>query len=119
DVQVQLVKNGTPQTITFTPPTLERLDSKGTNRGTYNDIAYDGAGRLHMVFSDRDDQKLKYAVRETSGAWSIPETIDLPVSLVQPGGFGNMALKLDNAGNPGVAYRDDWNADLKYAHFNG
>src|SRR5439155_12068920 len=112
-VQVQLTKNGTPQTITFTPPTLERLNPNGTNAGTYSDIKYDSAGRLHMIWADRNQHNLKYSVRDTSGKWSIPEVID-----AQSGGFGNMSLALDNNDNPGIAYCDDGNADLKYSHFS-
>src|SRR5262249_31757134 len=41
NIQVQLVKNGTPQTITFAPPNVTRLGANGQNNGSYTDIAYD------------------------------------------------------------------------------
>lgn len=117
-VQVQLNKNGSLSTITFTPPTLETLDSQGTSDGTFNDLKYDSDGRLHMVWSDRYDKRLKYSVRETNGVWSSVETVDLPVSEINPGEYQYISLALDNNDLPGIAYFNGWNGDLKFARFN-
>ena len=117
-VQVQLNDNGVLQTITFTPPVLEKLDSQATSRGTFNDIAYDASGKLHLAYYDRDDQSLNYSVRDTSGVWSAVESVDLPVSKVNPGEFQYISLALDKNGLPGIAYFNGWNGDLKFARFN-
>lgn len=117
-VQVQLNDNGALSTISFTPPDLEKLDAQATSRGTFNDIQYDASGNLHLIFSDRDDKRLKYAVRDTTGTWSAVETIDLPVSEVNPGEYQYISMALDKNGLPGVAYFDGWNGDLKFARFN-
>lgn len=112
-VQIELNRNGSTQTISFTPPPLERLDSLATTRGTDNDIAYDAAGRLHLAFFDRDTRSLKYAVQETSGAWTIPQTID-------DGTDCGLYPSIDIApnGTVGIAYFDGLNGDLKYAELN-
>ncbi len=100
--------NGT--NITFSPPSWERLNATAQSRGTANDIAYDSTGRLHMVFYDRDDRNLKYAVRDTNGIWSTVQTID-------DGDYCgyNPSLAIDANGRPCVAYQDAYNGDLKYA----
>lgn len=117
-VQVQLNKNGSLSTLTFTPPELEKLNTTATSSGAFNDIAYDSSGKLHMVYSDRSDKRLKYTVRDTNGVWSTVETIDLPTSATEPGEYQYISLALDKNGVPGVAYFDGWNGDLKYARFN-
>ncbi|MBC7785574.1 MAG: alginate lyase family protein [Burkholderiales bacterium] len=100
--------NGT--NITFTPPGWQRLDATAKSRGTSNDIAYDSAGRLHMVFYDRDSQNLKYAVRDTNGVWSTVQVVD-----DDPQSGNTPSLALDKNGRPGVAYQESANGDLRYA----
>lgn len=117
-VQVQVNDNGALKTITFTPPTLEKLDAQATSRGTFNDIEYDSSGRLHLAYYDRDDKTLNYTVRDTSGVWSAVETVDNPVSKVDPGEYQYISLALDKNGLPGIAYFNGWNGDLKFARFN-
>ena len=103
--------NGTD--ITFAAPQFARTGQNGASRGTYNDIAYDAAGKLHAVWYDRDDDHLKYAVRTTSGVWSTIQTIDA-------GPFAGLYPSLDIDGNnrPGVAYFDGNNGDLRYAYLS-
>ena len=116
-VQVQLNQNGSLQTIDFSPPDLTHLDSKATSRGTYNDVAFDKNNNLHLAYYDRDTRELMYSIRSISnGKWSIPQAIDLPADAVAPGEYQYISLALDNNGNPGVAYFDGWNGDLKYAY---
>lgn len=117
-LQVRLDDNGSLQTITFTPPTLEKLDAQATSRGTFNDIAYDSSGRLHLAYYDRDEKTLNYSVRDTSGTWSAVEVVDPPVSKVDPGEYQYVSMALDKNGLPGIAYFDGWNGDLKFARFN-
>jgi len=78
DVQVQLTKNGTPQTITFTPPPVEHLDSKGTNRGTYNDIEYDKAGRLHMFGPTATTKSLSTPCAKPTACGRFPRRSTIP-----------------------------------------
>ena len=65
-----------------------------------------------MVFNDRNEKNLKYAVRETNGDWGIVQTID---DGFEAGGYPSLAL--DSNGNPRVAYFDGNGGDLKYASF--
>lgn len=113
DVLVEVSVDGNSRTITFPAPPLQRLDSLATSRGTDNDIAYDKNGRLHLAFFDRDTRSLKYAVRETAGQWTIPETID-------NGTDCGLYPSIDIAPNGavGIAYFDGLNGDLKYAERN-
>jgi hypothetical protein len=118
-VKVQLTKGGVSQEVDFTPTTLQHLNATASSRGTYNDIAYDSAGNLNMVYADRDTGDLMYAVRATSGKWSIPQIIDPPaVTPIGAGGYQYISVALDSHGNPGVAYFDGWNGNLKYAYFD-
>ena len=117
-VRVQLTENGVPQEVDFSPPALQTLNATATTRGTYNDIAFDKSGNLFMAYFDRDTEDLMYAVRNTSGKWSIPQIVDTPVSLVGAGDYEEISLTLDNNGVPGIAYFDGWNGDLKYAYMD-
>ncbi len=76
-----------------------------------NDVVWDSSGQLHLVFNDRDEKDLKYAVRSTSGKWSLLQTVDPGLEC---GGYPSLAL--DATGNPAVAYFDGDKGDLKYAH---
>src|SRR4029078_5752175 len=75
-----------------------------------NDIAYDAAGRLHMVFNDRTEKNLKSAVRDAAGKGSLVQTIDAGF---EAGGYPSLAL--DSHGNAAVAYFDGNGGDLKFA----
>jgi uncharacterized delta-60 repeat protein len=84
-------------------------------RATWNDLAFDGAGRLYAAWYDPDAHVLKYAVRDKAHVWSAVHVLDADSADV--GSF--VSLALDRQGLPSVAYQDTANADLKYAHFNG
>ena len=113
--RVRLTRNGSSRDIEFARPALYPLDSQATTRGTFNDLAFDGSGRLHMAYADRDTGALMYAVRSATGTWSIPTVIDPPASPDAAGGFLYISLALDNASSPAVAYFDGWTGDLRYA----
>ena len=114
----QLDKNGQSQEVDFSRPVTQRLDSIATTRGTFNDIAFDSKNQLHMVYADRDTGDLMYAMRDANGNWSIPSVVDLPASSNGDGGYQYVSVAIDQNGDPGVAYFDGWNGDLKYAHLD-
>jgi hypothetical protein len=116
-VRVLLTKNGKQQEVDFSRPVTAPLDSIATTRGTYNDIAFDSANRLHLVYADRDTGALMYAVRNANGDWNTPTIID-PAASNTDGGYQYISLAIDNTGSPGVAYFDGWNGDLRYAHLD-
>jgi len=90
-------------------------ETPGTD-GTANDILYDAAGNLHFAWFDRIEGNLKYAWRDVStGEWSAPIAVDASSSEV--GRYVSMAI--DSNGYVGLAYYDAYNANLKYAHYNG
>jgi hypothetical protein len=116
--QVQIMRNGVAaETVTFQPPALNRPGAQfrpaGSNVGA-NDVVWDTAGRLHLVYNDRNEKNLKYAVREANGVWGAVQTIDPGF---EAGGYPS--LQVDNTNNPRVAYFDGNGGDLKYASFNG
>ena len=113
-IQIQLTKNGVPQTITFDPPAITRLDSTGRNNGNYTDIAYDKLGNLHMVYYDRSAQILKYSMRDTNAKWSAVEIIDNGTLT-----GSNPTIAIDSKNHVGVAYTNGNAGDLKYAFFDG
>ncbi len=109
-VKVQLSENGVDQTLYFTPPGVTRLNSTAQNPGSYNDIAYDKSGNLHMAYYDRTNHHLMYTVRGTNGKWSPAEVIDAGTDT---GLFPSIAV--DSKGRPGIAYFDAWDGNLMYA----
>ncbi|CAN5508454.1 hypothetical protein BH09PLA1_BH09PLA1_32770 [soil metagenome] len=113
-IQIQLVKNGTPQTITFQPPEITRLAADGRNPGSYTDIAYDKLGNLHMVYYDRNEKILKYSMRDTGGKWSAVEVVDNGLLT-----GSNPSIATDGNNHVGVAYTNGNAGDLKYAFFDG
>lgn len=114
-IQIQLTKNGTPQTITFNAPDLTRLPASAQNDGSYTDIAYDKTGNLHMVYYDRFEKVLKYSKREAANnKWTLVETIDNGTLT-----GSNPSIAIDGNGLVGVAYTNGYAGDLKYAQFDG
>ncbi|HEX8325460.1 MAG TPA: heparinase II/III family protein [Tepidisphaeraceae bacterium] len=105
------ILNVNGQSITFAGPQFAQVGRGGQTRGTYNDIAYDEKGRLHMAFYDRDTRTLKYALRNTNGVWGSIQTIDgqQDVGLTP-------SLVIDSENRPHVAYQDAGNGDLRYAY---
>ena len=112
-VSIRLNQDGDERDVTFAPP-ARRLDENATTRGTFSDIAFDDDGRLHLAYFDRDDENLKYAVRDRGGRWSRVRTIDADwLSGYEP------SIAVDGAGRVGVAYTDAGHGDLKYAVLSG
>lgn len=114
-IQVRLNRNGSNTDLSFAAPTFDRLNSNAQTDGTYNDVAYDSTGRLHHVWFDRSDRKLKYGVRETDGSWNPVQTIVDAVSETLPGEYQFLSLALDSGGRPAVAYFDGWDGDLEFS----
>jgi len=84
--------------------------------GTANDVKYDADGNLHFAWFDPAEGNLQYAVQDAgTGRWSAVAVVDADSPEV--GQYVSMAI--DSTGRPGLAYYDAYNADLKYAHFNG
>ena len=112
-VSIRLNDDGEQRDVSFTPPGL-RLGPSATSRGSYSDIAYDGRGRLHMAFFDRDHQNLKYTVRETNGRWAPVRTIDNgALRGYEP------SIAVDGRGRVGIAYTNASDGDLNYAFNDG
>ncbi|MFT3788735.1 MAG: alginate lyase family protein [Tepidisphaeraceae bacterium] len=111
-VTIQITRNGSVErSVTFQQPTIDRVPSTGPNRARENDVEYDAAGNLHMIYQDADTGYLKYAMRDaTTNVWTAASVIDDSNQYL-----GMPSLKLDNNGRPGVAYFDGLNGDLKYA----
>ncbi|MGC4032934.1 MAG: hypothetical protein QM754_14595 [Tepidisphaeraceae bacterium] len=107
------ILNVNGQSITFTGPQFAAVGKNGQTRGTFNDIAYDSKGRLHMVFYDRDTNTLKYAVRNAKGVWGNIQTIDGQQFV----GY-NPSLVIDSDNYAHVAYQDAANGDLRYAYMD-
>jgi subtilisin family serine protease len=99
--RIDIHKSNIPQ-----PPSL---------MGTRNDIAYDSAGNLHVVYADSNSGGvLRYITRSASGAWSSTRIVDKSVS-----GASHLSLAISAKGTVGIAYYDSSNKDLKYAQLNG
>src|SRR5437016_2500849 len=79
------------------------------------DLVYDHQGNLHVAYYDATAHDLKYTMRDTSGIWSAPVTVDSSSTDVGK----TPSLAIDAEDHPGIAYRDEANQDLKYAHFDG
>lgn len=83
-------------------------------RGTFNSIAYDNSGNLHVAWYDNAAKTLKYSEQFANGSWSSTIVVD---KSPQAGYY--VSLAIDASGRPGMAYYDNHRKVLKYAHFNG
>src|SRR5436190_1414700 len=61
------------------------------------------------------DSSIPFATRDTKGLWSKAQIVDTSSNDV--GVYVSIAV--DSTGKPAIAYFDNTNSDLKYAHFNG
>ncbi|MBC8107482.1 MAG: S8 family serine peptidase [Anaerolineae bacterium] len=91
-----------------------KTNTVGAN-SAISDVAYDNQGILHLAYYDPTIDSIRYATRDVTGRWSRTQIIDNSGDDV---GF-QLSLAIDATGKPGIAYFDNTNADLKYAHFDG
>lgn len=89
----------------------ETLEQAVATADSAVDIAVDQNDRPHVVYADTVNQKIRYAVKETSG-WTF-ETVDEGKS------FGFVGLALDGDGSPQVVFTDTENGDLLFARREG
>src|SRR5581483_247217 len=82
--------------------------------GRANDIAYDNDGGLHFAYYDAKTTHLVYAHRNPNGLWDAPVVVD---SAANAGQY--VSIDTNSKGNPGIAYFDGTNGDLKLAQFDG
>jgi hypothetical protein len=91
-------------------PTAGQLGVEGRD----NAIKFDDDGVLNYAWYNATDHRLRFATRNTTGTWSSVRVVD---SGNDVGHFVSMALT--STGKPAMAYYDAYNADLKYAEWNG
>ena len=107
--------------------TCENLEQRCLLTGSFPnaqvvDTTFDSDGNLHVAYYHGvpDDlaveRDVRYAKRLANGTWSSISEI-WPGSSVRHG--SSLSIAIDNDNRPGIAYRDDTNTALKYAHFNG
>ena len=94
--------------------------------GTANAMAYDASGRLWVAYYDTAEKNLKYGLRNADGTWASLANAVIDEGTVPPdkdpalADVGQMVtMVIERGGRPGVAYYDAYNADLKYAYYNG
>jgi subtilisin family serine protease len=82
--------------------------------GRENAIKFDDDGVLNYAWYNADDHHLRFATRNTNGTWSSIRVVDGGTDV---GHYVSMAIT--STGKPAMAYYDSFNADLKYAEWNG
>ncbi len=90
----------------------ERVDRGGSAlSNVYTDIALDSYGNPHLVFSDSEDDQLRYL--HWDGEWQLE---------ILESGIGDIgehcAIKIDSRNYPHIVYYDPLNWELKYARMN-
>jgi hypothetical protein len=94
---------------------LSTIDSGG-DVGRYSSLALDPAtGRWAVAYEDDSTPAFKYAAQTKSGGWAIA-TVDATTRYA--GGYISLAFNPRN-NLPSFSYYDAYNANLKYALFNG
>ncbi|CAN5374418.1 hypothetical protein BH09PLA1_BH09PLA1_37860 [soil metagenome] len=91
-----------------------RTNTVGGNSAA-SDIAYDSEGILHLAYFDAQIDSIRYATRDVTGRWSRTQIVDTSDAQVGV----QLSIAVDSTGKPGIAYFDNTNSDLKYAHFDG
>ncbi|HSI37141.1 MAG: hypothetical protein ACAI43_19685 [Phycisphaerae bacterium] len=88
--------------------------------GKDNALAYDATNdRTWVAFYDAVAHNLKVTSKTGAGAWTTPQTIVNDASGVGNDDYGNyVSIALDSNKNPGVAYYDAYNADVRFAKYN-
>ncbi len=93
---------------------LQTVDSAG-DVGRRSDIAVEANGRIHIVYYDVDNHRLKHASRDTGGAWRL-ETVEQAINFED---FAETAIAVDASGGVHVAYQRrplTGGEDLRYAY---
>jgi len=97
---------------------LSRKSAPGAGQlgtaGRENAIKFDDDGVLNYAWYNADDHHLRFATRNTDGTWS---SIRVGDSGTDVGHY--VSLAITSTGKPAMAYYDSYNADLKYAEWNG
>ena len=97
-------------------PAIEQFEGRLLWTGSFPDaavvaMAYDGAGALHVAYQNGGaDAALRYSTRGVDGTWSPAATVDPAL----PAG-SQLAIAVNAAGAPGIAYYDPAAGDLKFA----
>jgi uncharacterized delta-60 repeat protein len=78
--------------------------------GTVNDIASDLDGGLYLAYYDSNTTHLMFAHRNSSGLWDNTITLDK-----NPKAGQFLSLDVNSKHEPGIAYYDGTNGDLKLA----
>lgn len=98
---------------------LEVVD-EGGDVGSYASLAFDSAGRAAVAYYDATGGDLKFARRAGNSLWTVDVVDGAGTSPDGAGDVGAFAsLAFDASGNPGIAFYDATEGDLKYAHLAG
>lgn len=79
------------------------------------DVATDPWGTTHLAYYDAATSSLRHSTLGSDGKWSAPVIVD--GEWTDCG--SHLALAIDQAGKPSIAYFDATYADLKFARFDG
>ena len=82
--------------------------------GRENALQFDRDGTLYYAWYNAADQHLRFVSRNANGDWSSTKIVD---SGKDVGHYVSLAVM--STGKPALAYYDSYNADLKYAEWNG
>ena len=112
---------GTPGVCGTTPAActpgswnLNTVDTAG-DVGRRSAIAVDPVGRIHVVYYDVDNHRLKHATRAPGGNWQF-DTVEQATNFED---YAETALALDSAGGLHVSYQQRFitgGEDLRYAY---
>jgi len=94
------------------------IDSGLGRIGGYTSLALTASGQPRISYYDGTNAALKYAIGDGS-TW-ITETVDTDLGFYPYDyDYGRTSLALDGADRPHIAYYDDTNTSIKYAHHDG
>ncbi len=77
------------------------------------DVAVDGAGDLHVCFTNASSKVLHYAFRSTAGSWTVFEITDAGIA------GSDLAMAIDRQGRPHIVCYDPDNTVLKHLRREG
>lgn len=92
---------------------VETIDTgHGASVGTWNSLAIDRSGNLHLAYSNSKGNVLRYAYRAKQEERWYSMTVD-----VDAGSFASLAV--DSHGRPHIAYNSPYETGLHYARWDG